>query len=243
MIRLSERLEKIAGFISLGDKVADIGTDHGYIPIYLKQNGISSYIIAGDINKGPLEKMEENMDKHIPDHKDREGIIMRLGSGLDVIERGEVDTAVIAGMGGLLMEDILSADWEKTRSVKRFILQPRNAQDKLRKWLLENGFSIVDEILARESRFVWEILCVEPCESMDAKSKYFGTEDEQYEVGQHTIRKPDPLLKEFITNKLAIERKISENAGRSDSEDAALQKKTAEDKIRMLEGILENVYK
>ncbi|MBQ3185849.1 MAG: tRNA (adenine(22)-N(1))-methyltransferase TrmK, partial [Firmicutes bacterium] len=126
---------------------------------------------------------------------------------------------------------------------KRFILQPRNAQDKLRKWLLENSFSIVDEVLARESRFVWEILCVEHSKGKDAKAEYFGTMTEQYEVGQHTIRKPDPLLKEFITNKLAIERKISENAGRSDSEDAALQKKTAEDKIRMLEGILENVYK
>ena len=239
MIRLSERLDKIASFVSHGDKVADIGTDHGYIPIYLKQKGISSYIIAGDINKGPLEKMEENLDKHLPE--DREGIYMRLGSGLDVIEPYEADTVVIAGMGGLLMADILSQDWHKTRSVKRFILQPRNAQDKLRKWLLENGFSITDEVLARESRFVWEILCVETAAAKDPKADYFGSALQQYEVGQHIIRKPDPLIEEFIANKIAVERKIVENAGRSDSEDAALQKRTAEEKIMMLEGIIGNV--
>jgi len=251
MIVLSERLDKIASFVRYGDRVADIGTDHGYIPIYLKQRGISRFIVAGDINEGPLEKLEENLEKYLGG--DREGIVARLGSGLEVIQPREVNTVVIAGMGGLLMQDILSADWKRTKSVERFILQPRNAQDKLRKWLLENGFRITGEVLARENRFIWEIMCAEPANFDDEKeatglelekklkSEYFGGKREQYEVGQLIIKNRDPLIQEFIANKLSIERRISENAGKSDSAKAALHKKQVDEKIEMLEEILENV--
>ena len=100
---------------------------------------------------------------------------------------------------------------------------------------------MVDEVLARESRFVWEILCVETVSSCNTEEEYFGTALKQYEVGQHIINKPDPLMEEFIANKIAVERKIADNAGRSNSEDAAIQKKAAEEKIAMLEGIVKNV--
>ncbi len=251
MIVLSERLDKIASFIRHGDRVADIGTDHGYIPIYLKQREISRFIVAGDINEGPLEKLEENLEKYLGN--DRDGVVARLGSGLEVIQPGEVNTVVIAGMGGLLMQDILAADWKRTNSVERFILQPRNAQDKLRKWLLENGFRITGEVLARENRFIWEIICAEPATFGNKKEaaglelekrlklEYFGGEKEQYEVGQLLIKNRDPLIQEFISNKLSIERRISSNAGKSDSDKAALQKKQVDEKIEMLEEILENV--
>ena len=246
MIRLSERLDKIAGFIEQGERVADIGTDHGYIPMYLKMNGISDYVIAGDINEGPLEKMQENMDRLIPDDSDREGIFMRLGGGLDVVENGEVDTVVIAGMGGLLIADILGNDREKSCSIKKFILQPRNAQDKLRKWLLDNGYRITGEVLARESRFVWEIICVESPDNEAvscAEQEYFGDNLIQYEVGQCLINGRDPLLEEFINNKIRIEKRIVENAGKSDSAEARQQQSEAADRIKMLEGILEHVNK
>lgn len=242
MISLSERLDRIAGFVRQGDRVADIGTDHGYIPIYLKKKGISSYLVAGDINFGPLEKMEENLEKHLG--ADREGIHMRQGSGLEVIQPWEVDTVVIAGMGGLLMEEILDADPEKTRSVGRFILQPRNAQDKLRRWLLEQGFRIVDEALVREGRFVWEIICAEPnfIGGGEAAGKdYFADRPEQYEVGQRLIEKKDPLLGDFIRNKLRLERSIAENAAKSEQKRAAEQRELSMRKIEMLEGILKDV--
>lgn len=241
MVRLSERLEKIAGFVGPGMRAADIGTDHGYIPIYLIQNGISPYVIASDINTGPLEKMEENLKKHMGD--DRKGIIMRHGPGLEVLEPGEADAVVIAGMGGLLIEEILEKDPERTNSVKRFILQPRNAPDKLRKWLLEKGFRITDEVLARESRFVWEIICAEPGFGAEAKKEYFSGNPEQYLAGQHIIRNSDPLLGEFISNKIRIEREIAENAGKSGSDGAAAQKRAAEERIKTLEGIMEYVDK
>lgn len=239
MVRLSERLEKIAGFIDAGMTAADVGTDHGYIPIYLIQNGISPYVIASDINSGPLEKMEENLQKHMGG--DRKGIMMRHGPGLEVLEPGEADAVVIAGMGGLLIEEILEKEPEVTNSVKRFILQPRNAPDKLRKWLLDKGFRITGEVLAEESRFVWEIICAEPGGGAGSKEEYFSGSPEQYLVGQLVIRNSDPLLEKFISNKIRVLGEIAENAGKSASDAAAEQKKAAEEKIHLLEGIMKNV--
>jgi len=251
MLKLTERLQRIADYIDAGEKVADIGTDHGYIPVYLKQHEISDYVIAGDINEGPLEKMEENLEKHLGD--DREGIIMRLGGGFEVIEAGEVDTAVIAGMGGLLMLDILTQFPEKTCSLNKLILQPRNAQDKLRSGLLDLGFEITDESLIRESRFVWEIIVARPPESLredfqkessdedPVRREYFHGNRVQYEIGQKIIDNSDPLLKEFIEKKLTILRRIVSNASRSDSEAAERQREEASAMIAMLEEILNNV--
>lgn len=246
MIRLSERLQGIADWIEPGSRVADIGTDHGYIPIWLKQTGNSGYIVAGDINEGPLFKMRDHMDRWL--EGDEEGIFLRRGSGLNVIETGEVDTAVIAGMGGLLMIDILGEDPEKTASVKRFLLQPRNAQDKLRKWLLDRGFTIADEKLVRESRFVWEILLVETVGAFgspeDARTKanaYFDGSEIQYEVGQHLVRRRDPLLGDFIRGKQRILQEILDGACRSDSEEAMERTREIAEKMRSLERILNYV--
>ncbi len=239
MVRLSERLEVIAGFIKTGDRVADIGTDHGYIPMYLRQSGISEYVVAGDVNPGPLEKMEENLKRHFGDC--REGIMMRLGAGLSVIDVGEVDTVVIAGMGGLLIRKILEEDIDKALTLKRLILQPRNAPDRLREWLLKNGFRITGEKLARESRFVWEIICAEPVsKGYNAEIEYFGNAEKQYEVGMCLILNNDPLLTEFIDRKLAVERRIAVNAAHAEGDGGILSRKTAEKKIAMLEEIRQN---
>lgn len=246
MIRLSERLQGIADWIEPGSRVADIGTDHGYIPIWLKQTGRSDYIVAGDIHEGPLQKMRDHLDRWL--EGDDSGIFLRKGDGLKVIGKGEADTAVIAGMGGLLMIDILSEDPEKTLSVKRFLLQPRNAQDKLRKWLLDNGFTIADEKLVRESRFVWEILLVEtegafgsPEEALKKKEAYFKGAEEQYEIGQHLIRRKDPNLPDQIRWKQEILQEILDGACRSDSTEAKERSREIAEKLQSLERILNYV--
>ena len=246
MIRLSERLQGIADGIPVGSRVADIGTDHGYIPIWLKQTGRSGYIVAGEINAGPLQKMREHMERYL--EGDEEGIYPRRGSGLQVIEKGEVDTVVIAGMGGLLMIDILSEDLEKTASVKRFLLQPRNAQDKLRKWLLEQGFTIIDEKLVREGRFVWEIMVVEtkgcfgtPEDNQRKIETYFQGGEVQYEIGQHLIRRKDPLLPDQIRWKREILEEIAEGACRSDAPQAKERAREIAEKLDSLGRILDYV--
>ena len=128
-----------------GNRIADIGTDHAYIPIYLVENYLAEYVIAGDVRQGPVDIAKANVEKH----KLSDKIEVRLGSGL----------SVIAGMGGQLISEILSADIEKARKCN-LVLQPMNAQYELRKYLISNGFSITDEDIAIEGFKVYNIMNV-----------------------------------------------------------------------------------
>jgi len=152
MIKLSERLKLIADQVEPGERVADIGTDHGYIPIYLKENKISDIAIMADISEGSLAKAKENA---------LEGDF-RLGSGISVLEPAEVDCVIIAGMGGLLITEILGADISLSRSFKKYVLQARNRVGELRKWLIGNDFSIEKNLLVREGKAICEIIVAKP---------------------------------------------------------------------------------
>ncbi|MDR2295430.1 MAG: class I SAM-dependent methyltransferase [Clostridiales Family XIII bacterium] len=165
MIKLSDRLEKIYDLIGPGERVADIGADHALLPIALYARGRTRALILSDARPGPLEKTRANLKRRLP------GALfdVRLGDGLAPYARGEVDVAVIAGMGGRIIADILSADAEKARSFGRYILQPRNAADKLRARLAALGFVVLDEVLATEGRFICEILCAAPAGAGAAK--------------------------------------------------------------------------
>lgn len=161
--------------------MADIGTDHGFLPMALWESGKCRQVILSDVNSGPLEKAKENMEKAgIPME-----MAMRMGDGLDTIQQGEVTTVVIAGMGGVLMTEILGADMEKTRSFRKIILQPRNGQDKLRHWLAVHDFSIEKERLVTEKGKICEILLVVP------NQKHAPTE--LLPQGHSYYRIPDPL--------------------------------------------------
>ena len=152
--KLTARLQKIADQVTIGYRVADIGTDHGYIPIYLLKNKISPFVIAGDINKKPLKRAEDN----IKNHNLSCSIEVRLGSGLSILKLNEVDTAIIAGMGGLLISELLENSKEIAQNLKALILQPMQAQPELRKYLANNGFIIEKDILVKEDRHIYEII-------------------------------------------------------------------------------------
>ena len=134
---------------------ADIGTDHAYIPIRLIKDGRARRVIATDIREGPAEISEENIKKYGLSDK----IEVRLGNGLSVIEKGEADLIIIAGMGGELIRDIIASDEDKARA-SDLILQPMNSQYELRKYLIQNGFTIYDEDIAVEGFKVYNILSV-----------------------------------------------------------------------------------
>lgn len=155
MIRLSDRLQIIADRLKDTKTMADIGTDHGFLPIYLVQKGQCDKVILADISLPSLKKAEINCRQYIESKYE-----LRAGDGLQVLKKGEVDAVVIAGMGGKLMVEILSVDMEHTCSFKKFVLQPRTGQGALRKWLLEKGFSIVGEDLVREGEYIPEIITV-----------------------------------------------------------------------------------
>lgn len=151
---LNPRLNMIFEHIN-ASTVADVGTDHAYIPIELMKKGKCSKIIASDISKGPAKIAEEHIKNNGLD------IEVRVGPGITVLEEGEVEQIVIAGMGGKLIVDILKDSHEIAKSSK-LILQPMNGQYELRKYLLENGFVITDEDIVTEGIKVYNLIETNP---------------------------------------------------------------------------------
>ncbi len=137
---VDNRLLKIAGMIRHGDRVADIGTDHAYLPVFLIKEGIVSKAFACDVSDGPLFNARNNIER-----AGIEGIILRKGDGLKAVLPQEVDTVVIAGMGGDLIARIIAdAEWVRDGRYE-LILQPMTAVEELREFLCRNGFSILKE--------------------------------------------------------------------------------------------------
>lgn len=150
---ISPRLLACAGFVAPGDRVADIGCDHGYLSIYLLTNGIAASVIASDINEGPLQSAVRNAEKYGV----RDRIRFFLSDGVRNIPR-DFDTLVCAGMGGDTMIHILeSAPWLKS-SQYRLILQCQSKTPMLRRWLSEQGWRITEESVLRDGRFLYTVM-------------------------------------------------------------------------------------
>lgn len=151
---LSPRLRAIAEQVPAGAKFADIGTDHGYLPVWLLMSGVAASAVAADLREGPLERAKQTAARYCV----AEGLRFRLCDGLSGIAPEEVDVAAIAGMGGDTIAAILSAaPW--TRS-KTLLLQPMTAQPELRLWLQTHGYAIRGERVAREGRRLYSIWTV-----------------------------------------------------------------------------------
>ncbi|MCQ2550568.1 MAG: class I SAM-dependent methyltransferase [Clostridia bacterium] len=154
MIKLSDRLQSIAEEINT-KTMADIGTDHGFLPLYLYENSICDKVIMTDVSKGSLLKCEENCKKYYP----QKIFDLRLGSGLDVISPKEVEIVVMAGIGAVLTASLLAKDIEKSKGFT-LILQPRRHEEKLRQWLDENGFEILKDKLVKERNLYCQVMVV-----------------------------------------------------------------------------------
>ena len=141
MLNLSERMLMAAKMVRKGNKVADIGTDHAYLPAYLVLNNITSKALACDVRKGPLENARKTVEHYGIDDK----ITLRLSDGFDKIEPFEADDFVMCGMGGTLMEQLVQrTHWLKDKT-KRIIVQPQSHAEDIRRFFVENGFEILFE--------------------------------------------------------------------------------------------------
>jgi tRNA (adenine22-N1)-methyltransferase len=156
-IELTPRLRMVADLIPVGARLADVGTDHAYLPAALIQEGKISCAIAADLRQGPLSRAKTT----VRTYGLTEQIHFRLCDGLQGISPDEVDAVAIAGMGGETIASILSAaPWVKNMGV-RLALQPMSSLPDLRQWLEENGYHIVVEELAREGDTLYTALLVE----------------------------------------------------------------------------------
>lgn len=187
MIDISKRLKTIATQVKY-KSIIDIGTDHGYVPIYLCQLDKIDYAIAADINSGPLEKATQNINQY----KFANKITKVLSNGFQSIDR-VVDTAVIAGMGGNLIIDILKSNY--TDKLKQIVVQPQLDIYDVRKFLHTIGFSIDNEEMIIEQNKYYNIISAIKGYEQYAKEQY-------YEFGKILIEKKSSVLKENIANKI-----------------------------------------
>ncbi|HCQ6003091.1 TPA: SAM-dependent methyltransferase [Clostridioides difficile] len=228
-MKLTDRLLKIASLVSDGKKIADIGTDHGYIPVYLLKEGKVPFAVLADVNKGPLD----NAHKEVIQNNLLDKVDLRLGSGIEILEIGEVEEVIIAGMGGILISELLEAKKEVAHNVEKLILQPMQAQEELRYYLLNNGYEILKEVLVREDFRIYEIIV----------AKYTGKntiiEDEiYYEVGIKLLENKDSLFNNFIEKKIKTYSSIVNKLEGKNGEAIDKKRKESEVAIKKLENLI-----
>ncbi|MGL4971582.1 MAG: tRNA (adenine(22)-N(1))-methyltransferase [Culicoidibacterales bacterium] len=154
MIPISKRLETIAQYLPKQTRMADIGTDHAYLPCYAIKNNLASYAIASDVVKGPYEMAKQT----VADYQLTQQVSVRLGSGIQTLTADDkIETITISGMGGKLISEILS-DTAHLFDVQTLILQPNMGSHFVREWLQAHNFAITAETIVCENEKFYEII-------------------------------------------------------------------------------------
>ena len=206
---MTPRLLTVANMVKDSKSVADIGTDHAYVPVYLVLNNKVNTAIAMDINKGPIMRAKENIDRFSLSDK----IKTRLSDGLSELLDNEADTVIIAGMGGILINSILEKDKERLKSLKYFVLQPMTAITETRKYLAENGFKIIDEKLAKENEKIYTVI-------LATRGKMTVSDEVYYHVGKALITNKDSVLPKLLDGKIYEYEKAIASMKNTKSEEA-----------------------
>lgn len=184
---LSMRLERVATHVPAGARLADIGSDHAYLPVALMRRGVIAAAVAGEVATTPFHAARRTVD----DNGLAQHITVRLADGLAAIEvADEISAISLCGMGGETIRGILDCGKAHLNGGERLILQPNGGEQPLRQWLMENDYQILHEELLRENRFYYEIIVAERAEAVtySAEQLYFGPLQMQ-------ARSPDFLAK------------------------------------------------
>lgn len=178
-INLSQRLRQVAEYIPENSRLADIGSDHAYLPAYAILEKKASFAIAGEVNEGPYMSAKKTVETYGLTDKIR----VRHGNGLNVIEKGEVNTLVIAGMGGTLIQTILEEGKHKLTDDMTLILQPNIGAYGLRKWLTERHWVITGEAILEEDGHIYEMMTVQHHDKTES------LKEEQLLMGPYLLQK------------------------------------------------------
>ena len=225
-IKLDSRLSSVASLVRKGSVAADIGTDHGYLICWLIQNGISPCGIASDLRKGPLE----NAKSTVTDCGLSDKVELYLSDGLKELPENCAEDIVIAGMGGILIADIISqAKWLYNKKI-RIIAQPMTHAEILRKFLVENGFRIIEEKTSTDGKHIYCALCAEFCGDTSV------CDDSYYYLGE-LLNNSDDITKKYVDKLIfTLEKKCNalKNINSDDSNELQklindIKKKVAED--------------
>ncbi len=222
MLKLTSRLQQVADLVPTGTSMADIGTDHGYVPMYLVETGKMERAIACDIHQGPLDRAKE----HLSSFPLQNAIELRLGGGLAPLQKGEVDGVTICGMGGLMIRQILEDDMEKAQSLSWLILQPQNHVADLKYFLSRHHFCIEKEVLCLEAGQLYEIMKIRlgempPVSMLEA------------EIGVTEAYRQDPLFPMHIKKLMKKRNFLIQGVAEDSSNERNLKKR--EQAVRELE--------
>ena len=230
-MELSKRLQAVADLVSDGLVVADVGTDHGYIPIYLLETGKCVKAFAMDVNKGPLLRAKE----HIAEHGLEGMIETRLSDGVKQLQVGECDAVVIAGMGGALTVKILDEGKEVFKSLKEFILQPQSELSKVREYLYEQGYSIIAEDMAWEDGKFYPMMKV-----VSGESDAYDAIELRY--GKLLLSERHPVLKTFLEKEKMTKKNILQNLQKESGAHIEVRRKEIEEELEGIEYALQRYY-
>lgn len=192
-MELSKRLQAVADLVTSGNRIADVGCDHAYMSIYLVKHKNSPYVLAMDVNEGPLKRADDNIVKY----RCQDLIKTRRSNGLEKLEIGEVDTVLIAGMGGMLTAEILSQDIDITKSMKELILQPQSDIDIVRRLLSHISYSIIEENMVLEDGKYYVMMKAVPNNTVN-ESIYELSHKEHVYYGRMLLEDKHPVLKSFL---------------------------------------------
>lgn len=234
---LSKRLKALTDMVTKGNSVADVGCDHGFVSIYLVQKGLSPRVLAMDVRTGPLSRAKE----HVEAYNLGAYIETRLSDGLMEYQKEEADTLVCAGMGGKLMQKILSREPEKTKSFKELILQPQSELSEFRKFLREEGYAILQEnILCEEGKYYFLI-----------KASFRGTavtdnikSEESIQTlfdayGELLIKEKHPVLKDYLLERKKVSEEIARKLISQDKDRARERLLQVKDELAGINNVLE----
>ena len=209
MIRISDRLRIVAHMCDKGAVVADIGTDHGYLPIYLVQEGIAPSAIGMDLRKGPLEKAK----KHICDNCLEDRIQTRLSDGLEKLSKNEADIITICGMGGRLIADIVTKGKDVITQNTILVVSPQSEVGEFRHFLVSQGFEIEDEqMLKEDGKYYFIIKCRKSEESVCSEFS-----ETQYQYGWKLLDSKDKTLYEYLIKEKETNEGISNSIKKDES--------------------------
>lgn len=231
---LSDRLKTVVSEIPHGAKIADIGSDHAYLPCYAMLQGRITYAVAGEINEGPFLSAKSQVEKLNLSNK----IKVRKGNGLEVVEQGEVDVITIAGMGGPLISEILEAGKSKLTDVNRLILQPNIGARNIRVWLMENGWELTKEHIIEEDKKIYEVLVAE---KGDPLAPYKDKENKESDLllGPFLKKeKNEAFIKKWKHELIKWHKIIQQLEQASQNEETVEKKMALIAKIKMVEEVL-----
>lgn len=224
---LGSRLKTVADFVPPKSIIADIGTDHGYLPIELIKSGKCTKAIAGDVNEGPYLAAKRS----VRDAGLLSKIDIRLGSGLSILQKNEVDIAIFCGMGGNLIRQLLTDEPDIVNSLKGLILQPQQGYSALRHYLYEINWHIADEAIAKEDGRIYQIIYAVPGKA-DMPSEI------EFEIGPILNSKRPPLFAEMVNEFITKANRSLKGMNKSEKARASQHYVDLQNYVQKLEALL-----